>query len=364
MPAISKYALFLTTLLCLSACWPIEDDKDSSNSSLLPAVNKNLSNESPTGIWMMEMTSSRFKSYYPIGFEDRSTEHSSYYSSYTFLIIDEDPNIENSFTINDCLYSLGEVPKIFSSWQLVGSTLTRPDTTYEDIDTGFYIMSISEQGKLNLVNNLELTGSQYHSTNTTQLIDTDLDYLLDSTFYAIWQSLADSIFPKVSEERINIKGVKVSDELNFDQATELNIQLNISDSNNDTNFNPHQLKCINSVTHSETTTYNDTEDDLPKNLETSSNSFNINFSDNNFFQIENFTQDGSISNTIIQEFDEKHSWKTSNNSLSCLESELCEMLSTFEQSSPTKIKGHLSTEIEYSTAESNIEHMNLSITAE
>ena len=364
MPAILKYALFLTTLLCLSACWPFEDDKDSSNSSLLPAVNNNLSNESPAGIWMMEMTSSRFESYYLTGFEDRSTEQTSYYSSYTFLIINEDSNNENSFTINDCLYSLGEVPKIFSSWQLVGSTLIRPDTTDEDIGNGFLIISISDQGRLNLMNNLELTGSQYYSTKTTQLIDTDLDYLLDSLFFAIWQSLADSIFPKINEEKINIKGVKVSDELNFAQATELDIQLHISNFNNGTNFNPSQLKCINSITSTKTTTYNDTEDDLPQNLETSSNSFNINFSDDNFFQVENLTQEGSVSNTIIQKSNEEHSSKTTNDSLDCLESEQCEMLNFFEQSSSTKIKGHLSTEIEYSTAESNIEYMNLSITVE
>jgi hypothetical protein len=362
MPAILKYVLFLVTLLCLSACWPLKDDKESSNSSLLPAVNNSLSNESPAGIWMMEMTSSRFDSYYPTGFEDRSTEHSSNHSSYTFLIIDEDANNENSFTINDCLHSQSDIPKIFSSWQLTNATLIRPDITYEEAGSLFPIISISEQGKLHLMNNLELTGSQYYSTNTTQLIDADLDYFFDSIFFAILQDFADAMYPKVNEEKITIKGVKVSDELNFAQATELDIQLNISNINNNTNFNSSQLKCINSITSTKITTKNDTEDGLPQSLETSSNSFNINFSDDNFFQVDNFTQEGSVSNNITQEFNEEHSWKATNDSLGCLESEQCEMLDFFEQSSPTKIKGHLSTEIEYSTAESSLEYSSLSIT--
>lgn len=64
MLALFKNTLLLTSLLCLSACWPLEDDKSPSGSSLLPDVNTSLSTESPVGIWMLDIDATSEVTYY------------------------------------------------------------------------------------------------------------------------------------------------------------------------------------------------------------------------------------------------------------------------------------------------------------
>jgi len=349
MFALSKYAfLFICTLFLAGCSFFEEDDKKSSASSLLPDINTILSTESPVGIWMLEISADSFESFYTTDFEEHSTDYSSNYHAYKFLRIENDPVEENSFLINDCYYSFRGMPTIFTGWQLVNSTLLSPAVDVEEDDNGLFTITSSSQGELTLVNNLQLSGTQKSSFGVSFASSLDTGDPLALPDFTIWQAMADILFPKTSSSNLSIKGVKVSDETIFSQASELDIQLNISSNTSGTSIDASQIECISSTTKTRKTFTNNPETEIAESIE-SSNDFNAYFINDTFVNIENLTQEDTISNTIILELDEAESWSFIKYSSNCLEGENCEHLSFFEQSSSLNTKGHLSTSIEYAT---------------
>ena len=343
MLTLSKYAfLFICTLFLAGCSFFEEDDKKSSASSLLPDINTSLSTESPVGIWMLEISADSFESFYTTDFEEHSTDHSSIYHAYKFLRIENDPVEENSFLINDCYFSSSDIPTILTKWLLDNSTLLSPAVDIKGDDNGLFTISISSQGELTLVNNLQLSGTQKSSFGASFgdfVVLPELEYL---------KAMADILFPKTSSTDLSIKGVKVSDETIFSQASELDIQLNISSNTSGTSIDASQIECISSTTKTRKTFTNNPETEIAESIE-SSNDFNAYFINDTFVNIENLTQEDTISNTIILELDEAESWSFIKYSSNCLEGENCEHLSFFEQSSSLNTKGHLSTSIEYAT---------------
>jgi hypothetical protein len=355
-----KYSLVLISLFCLSACWPFEkDDKKSSGpTSLLPDVNKSLSSESPAGIWMLEMSANKFESFYSTGFEENSSDYSSDYQGYKFLSIKDDPEQENYFIINDC-YSFGGAPTIHASWQLSGEILSSPKVTINEEDNGLFVYSRDTQGKLTLTNNLELSGfqSDFNETSVSLTpLDTGDPLVIPDT--SAWQALADIILPKIHNTNIEMKGIKISDEINFAQAPELNIQLEASNIISNSNLDFSQLKCMSSISETKTITTN-AESDVPINIE-SSNVFNTHFSNDTFVEVESLVQESITSNSILLEFDQAQDGKTAKYSNTCLEIDSCEDLNSFQQSI-LETKGHLSTTVEYSSTDDVNAQINLSI---
>ena len=211
MSALFKNTLLLISLFCLSACWPFEDeDKKSSNSSLLPTINTSLSTESPVGIWMLEVAADRFESFYNEDFKENSTDHSYNYHSYKFLSIENDPEKENSFLINDCYnFSVG-IPTILTHWQLANSILSSPKVDVEEDDNGLFTISSSTQGELKLVNNIQLLGIQKYSNEISFTSNFETGDPLVLPDLPGWQAIADILFPKIYKEDLSIKGAKVS----------------------------------------------------------------------------------------------------------------------------------------------------------
>lgn len=361
MLAFFKNLSLLTSFILLTACWPLEEkDKKSSNSSLLPEVNKNLSNESPVGIWMLEIDARRFESYYYTDFEDNSTDHSSEYHGYKFLNIENDSEKENSFIVNDCNSSSSDIPAILANWQLVGEILSFPIRIFHDEIPGVLISTANRQGELELINNLALSGSQsssYEMSLSFFALDTGDPLVPDAT---IFQTLADIIFPKLLKTNSSIKGVKVSDELNFAQAPEINIQLETSNISSDINFDVSQLKCMSSIEKTKTTTFNNTEADLSKVIETSI-SFNTHLSNDTFVNIENQTQEEITSNIIKLVNNSEDNPSITTYSSNCLDNSNCQPITSIKQSSNLKTKGQLSTAAQYTTSESITETLMLSI---
>ena len=366
MSALFKNILLLISLFCLSACWPFEDeDKKSSNSSLLPTINTSLSTESPVGIWMLEIAADRFESFYNKDFKENSTDHSSNYHSYKFLSIKNDPEKENSFLINDCDSSSGGAPTILANWQRSGEILSSPTETFRNEVPRLFILSANTQGELKLINNLELSGSQSKSTEISFSLDSlDTDDPLAIPNATVWQALGDIIFPKIDKTIISVKGIKISDETGFDQATELDIQLNVSNNVSRANIDASHMKCLSSTTKTKTTTTNnpDTAEADTYEIIESSNGFNVHFINDTFVNIENLTQENTTSNNIILALDEAQSWKTNKYSNNCLEDSNCQSLKNFEQSSSLKTQGHLSTTVDYATETGINAQATLSIT--
>ncbi|MGK0404780.1 MAG: hypothetical protein ACJAR6_000147 [Oleispira sp.] len=135
------------------------------------------------------------------------------------------------------------------------------------------------------------------------------------------------MLPKFNRENINIRGVKVSDEINLELA---------------------QLKCISSIARTKKIAINNTEDYGPESLE-SSNIFSDHSVNDAVTHIENLTKDDTVSNTITLEMKETNNLPTGIYSSTCLESERCKTLNSFQQYSLLKTKDHLSTTVEYST---------------
>ena len=355
MSALFKNTLLLISLFCLSACWPLtEDDKKSPDSSLLPAINTSLSTESPVGIWMLEIAADRFESFYNEDFKENSTDHSYNYHSYKFLSIENDPEKENSFLINDC-YNFSVGPQtILTHWQLANSILSSPKVDFEEDDNGLFTIFSSTQGELKLVNNLQLSGTQKNANEISFTSNFETGDPLVTSDLQGWQAIADILLPKIFKTDLSIKGVKISDQTDFDQAPELDIQLNISNNVSRANIDASHMKCMSSTTKTKTTTINnsDTETGVSEIVE-SSNAFNVHFINDTFVNIDNLTQEDTTSNNIILALDETQIGKFTKYSNSCLEDENCQPLSIFEQSSSLKTKGHLSTTLAY-TAETEI----------
>ncbi|MFT7371776.1 MAG: hypothetical protein ACI9T9_000455 [Oleiphilaceae bacterium] len=354
MSALFKNTLLLISLFCLSACWPFaEDDKKSSDSSLLPTINTSLSTESPVGIWMLEISTDRFESFYNEDFKENSTDYSSNYHSYKFLSIESNPEEENSFLINDCYNFSSDIPKVFTHWQLANSILSSPKVDFEEDDNGLFTISSSTQGELKLVNNLQLSGIQKNSNEISFVSSLETGDPLAIPDLAYWEAIAGIFFPKILKEDLSIKGVKISDETGFDQAIELDIQLNISNNVSRANIDASHMKCLSSTTKTKTTTINnpdtDTADTGVSEIVESSNGFNVHFINDTFVSIENLTQEETTSNNIILALNEVQSWKTNKYSNNCLEDSNCQPLRIFEQSSSLKTKGHLSTTLAYTT---------------
>ncbi len=346
MLTLFKYTLLFSCTLFLAACWPEkENNKKPADTSLLPAINTRLSTESPVGIWMLEIAADRFESFYNEDFKENSTDHSSNYHSYKFLSIESDPEKENYFLINNCSNFSSATPQIFTHWQLANSILSSPKADAEEDDNGLFTISSSTQGELKLVNNLQLSGTQKSSFEATfgdLFILPELAYL---------EAIAAILFPKIYKEDLSIKGVKISDETNFSQASELDIQLNISTNSRDSSIDASEIKCISSTTKTKTTTINNPDiakADISEAVE-SSNEFHVHFINDTFVNIENLTQENTISNTIILPLDEAENRGFIKYSNNCLEGENCESLSAFKQSRWLNTKGHLSTTVEYTT---------------
>jgi hypothetical protein len=96
------------------------------------------------------------------------------------------------------------------------------------------------------------------------------------------------MLPKVNRENINIRGVKVSDEINLELA---------------------QLKCISSIAKTKKIAINNTEDYGPESLE-SSNIFSAHSVNDAVTHIENLTKDDTVSNTITLEMKETNNLPT------------------------------------------------------
>lgn len=365
MLASFQSLLLITCLLCLTACWPLEENQDSSEPNLLPEINTNLSSESPAGIWMLEITANTFESFYYPDLKENSTDYSSDYLSHKFLIISEDTENANSFLINDCYPT--DIPRLTTRWQLIGSTLSIPEVIDEEtgidiIDSVFW-PSGSSQGELKLANNLALAGTQSNTFNTSVIIPESTTHvpqvILD---YKNGESMTSVNFPKYYKSKLTVKGVKVSDETNFSDAAELNLQLKLS--NSGSNNNTAQLKCISSVTKTQITILNDTEENTENNFsqisESSSNLFNIHFKEKKYFLVENLSEEGSLSNIITQvnEYTFVNAKRIYNSSCSDTE---CQIMTDFQQTSLLNSKGYLSTEVEYSTDDNLNGKINISI---
>lgn len=352
MLTLFKYTLLFSCTLFLAACWPEkENNKKPADTSLLPAINTRLSTESPVGIWMLEIAADRFESFYNEDFKENSTDHSSYYHNYKFLSIENDPEKENSFLINDCYNSSSATPQIFTHWQLANSILSSPKVDIEEDDNGLFTISSSTQGELKLVNNLQLLGIQKYSNEISFTSNFETGDPLVLPDFPGWQDIADIFFPKIYKEDLSIKGVKISDETSFDQAPELDIQLNISNNVSHANIEASHMKCLSSTTKTKTTTINNpdiAEADISEAVE-SSNGFHVHFINDTFVNIENLTQENTISNTIILPLDEAENRGFIKYSNNCLEGENCESLSAFKQSRWLNTKGHLSTTVEYTS---------------
>ncbi|MBL4797119.1 MAG: hypothetical protein JKY50_06885 [Oleispira sp.] len=197
-----KLVLSSLVLVVLAACGG-ESDSDSADAefltlsaelnSTLPPVNESLSSQSPEGIWrvarhtVLNSKGGAFnESMQEIsGFLDVRSE--SY--SQLLIIIEKDFTAENAYIIYTCDGYWGA-----KSWELEGNTLS-----YGNINDN--IFSPEDDGDFVLENNLRLAGQtryEYHDSNN--------DHSENTTY----------------------TGVKISDSINFNEAQNLNIDLQIN----------------------------------------------------------------------------------------------------------------------------------------
>jgi len=218
MLALLKYTLLFSGFLCLTACWPFEkDDKEPSNTSLLPEINTNLSSESPVGIWMLDIdATSEVVSYQEDALtvkEIRKSKHKirefititkSEGEGYLLqeCYLDSHPNvvIANGFFNS---------PPLEKKDNVLSLSFDVPSADIETIESLQHIirLPLSSQNRLELNDNLSLQG------NASQL------------FKSRPINTNDPLVPAYkSYDQTNIlaiKGVKISDKINFSQANEL-----------------------------------------------------------------------------------------------------------------------------------------------
>lgn len=217
----SKYLLTLSCLLFLTACWPLEDNKkknDSSEASLLPAINNSLSTESPVGIWMLDIDATTEITNFQDNNTDIKSVEKSKHKIREFISIKQSDN--ENYVIHEC--SLHRKPNVtmpgwFNSFPstLKDNILSLSiDFPIEDLETYQFVgFPLNSQTTLKFDNNLSLQGT------ASQLFKN-----------RIFQT--DPIFNQVSKDQqhlLQIKGVKVSDETNFFSASELTTQFTIND---------------------------------------------------------------------------------------------------------------------------------------
>jgi hypothetical protein len=235
MLALFKNILLLTSLLCLSACWPLEDDKSSSGSSLLPDVNTNLSTESPVGIWMLDIDATSEVTYYE---EDSSNIKSIEKSKHKIRQLISISQAENeSYLMRECSikrkpnvildsvfftpsFAGGEFLSSLSAFSIKGNVLSY---FFELADDSMQLKEayghmgtwpLNSQASLELDHNLSLQG------NASQLIkNRSSSFSPLSSYPESWDQI----------NNLDIKGVKVSDSTNFSQSRELTTEFTIND---------------------------------------------------------------------------------------------------------------------------------------
>jgi hypothetical protein len=235
MLALFKNTLLLTSLLCLSACWPLEDDKSPSGSSLLPDVNTSLSTESPVGIWMLDIDATSKVTYYE---EDSSNIKSIEKSKHKIRQLISISQAENeSYLMREC--SIKRKPNVIldsvfftpsfvgdeflsslSAFSIKGNVLSYffelPDDSMQLKEAYGHMGTwpLNSQASLELDHNLSLQG------NASQLIkNRSSSFPPQFSYPESWDQI----------NNLDIKGVKVSDSTNFSQSRELTTEFTIND---------------------------------------------------------------------------------------------------------------------------------------
>jgi len=222
MLALFKYTLLFSSFLCLTACWPFENnDKEPSNTSLLPEINTNLSSESPVGIWMLDIDATSEVTLYDENNTDITSVEKSDHQIREFITISQ--LLTGDYIIQEC--SLTRAPNVMIAngfLSSLGFTLKSNTLSFlleissEDIETLQHIISapFSSQADLILDRNLSLKGSASQRFKSRPINTND--------------PLVPAYKSYDQTNILDIKGVKISDETNFFQANELTTNFTIN----------------------------------------------------------------------------------------------------------------------------------------
>jgi hypothetical protein len=274
MLASFKYLSLLISFILLTACWPLEEkDKKSSNPSLLPEVNKSLSNESPVGIWMLDIdATSEITNFQNNNTDIKSVEKSKHKIREFITVVH---NIDEEYFVRECV--IGGKPNVIS-WHTSIPLVLKDNTLSlsivlppEDLET-FQVIGVplNSQTTLKFENNLSVQG-------TASQVFKNRIFHSDPLF-------TDQV-SKDQHHLLQIKGVKISNETNFFNASELTTQLTINDMPF-LNSEKTAIKCLR--TDDISTTITQYHSDAPQEVTNSSENLLLaNFNDTNriFLQI-------------------------------------------------------------------------------
>ncbi len=287
MLALFKFPLLIISLLFLAACWPLEDNKKkklSSEIASLPDIDHNLSSESPVGIWMLDIdATTEITNFHNNNIEIKSIEKSKH-KIREFISIKQSDN--ENYIIHEC--SLHRKPNVTMPGWLNSFPSTLKDNILslsidfpiEDLETYQFVgLPLSSQTTLKFDNNLSLQGS------ASQLFKN-----------RIFQT--DPIFNQVSKDQhhlLQIKGVKVSDETNFFNPSELTTQFTINDIPF-LNSEETAIRCLRIEDIATTITHHS---DTPQEITHSSeNLFSADFNHTNRVFLQKFVSDNTEKSTL------------------------------------------------------------------
>ena len=372
---ISKPVLvrLLASLLIISTLTACIFDKDTGNASTtnqsaLPDINPSLSSESPIGIWMLEISSTVEESFYFNDLEDTANNIEKTYRIQRFLIITEDPEQNDSYLINDC--SEQGPPSLLKQWALQNSELTIPSLINQPPEiVGYYLMDQTIKGSLQLFENRSLQGQEYsqitfsvHQPSVDILFETADPEINPNFSFAAMESLASILFPKKYLNTKDVRGVKISDEINFASAPELDVQIEASAMSNNPSALSSPIKCLSLSTQSSTSYFASKENVRTKPI--TSNSTSVIFSNDDSLLIKaesSYDADQKNITTDSLTFNFKdvlnHFYSTD-----CPEDSppQCEALVSYESQSDSS-RGNVSTSVNYLSDQSNEQYIDVKI---
>jgi len=222
------FLLMLSTLL--AGCSLFENDSDSTI-TFLPEVNHSLNSDTAEGIWMIEIDTSESASYYHENDSDRSDDFDIHRSDYGVVRIRESEENPNTVLIESCSPDSRTFSK---SWTKSGSSFVPTEDIIVDGLEDSYIFQTYIIGTLEFDNNLSFQGS-----STFEFKASPIGHI------GFFEDIYSAIFPKTQEADIKFKAVKVSDELDFSQATELDLIIDLSNSLSPIQSTDKSTTCIN-----------------------------------------------------------------------------------------------------------------------
>jgi len=262
-----QWILLLLLSFTLSAC--LQDDKNSSLT--LPAINPNLSTESPVGIWLFHMNIDVT--------EDSSSPNKQRHKSNHYFIRQlvtikptEQDNVfwpkagcgrYSSDYSNNSLMAIEDDTKLPASWKLDNQQFKPIDNPemqshrkmeYLSVFDPAFSWSYIEKGGLDVNQNLSLSGQVIIEANAKH------ESMDDALFFIQIFMLG---YEQIEYSRImNISAVKLSDSTAFDTAEEITYWLNIQSNSLDITHSEYMPYCLDSRqkrTHIVTHRGNDSE---------------------------------------------------------------------------------------------------------